>query len=432
MKRKKLILVSLDALSGTDFPYVKTLPHFSKIIEEGAYCTREASVYPSLTFPSHASIITGCVPASHGIVNNYIFAPFEPIPKWNFYASNLRRRAIWDYAAENGKEVLSISWPVSAGGGMKYSMPEMSPAKPKIWNAANFFRQIYVLGRYGTPSFGIKTLLSERGLPSAWFLGKQPHLDFSMMRSFLKAIEDSRFDIALLHIYGLDDAKHSKGTRDPLVKKYLQAYDKFVGQLMEYQERRRDENITLVFTGDHSQKDVKLAIYGNRLLERLGYAEYKNGKLVSYKAYLDSCDGMAYIYIKDKNPGKIKEHLKHALKGLPGIQAVMEPEQFKPLGCDYKADLVLEAEDGYSFESGYDEKAFSTEDGIVKNHYKALHGYLPSKPDYQTMFFCYGPDVAAKRLDEMCITDILPTVSWWLGMKTDPVDGICRKEVWSL
>lgn len=115
MKKKKLLLISLDALSCTDFAYIQTLPNFQRLIAEGAYCPNETSVYPSLTFPCHASIATGCVPDSHGIVNNYILNPFSKLPKWNFYASNLKRKAIWDYAAENGKRVLNMSWPVSAG-----------------------------------------------------------------------------------------------------------------------------------------------------------------------------------------------------------------------------------------------------------------------------------------------------------------------------
>lgn len=35
MKRKKILLVSLDALGDTDLEYVRTLPNFSKIMREG-------------------------------------------------------------------------------------------------------------------------------------------------------------------------------------------------------------------------------------------------------------------------------------------------------------------------------------------------------------------------------------------------------------
>ena len=73
MKRKKLLLISLDALCESDFETVRNLPNFSKIITEGAYCPHVNAVYPSLTFPCHTSIATGCTPDTHRIVNNYVF-----------------------------------------------------------------------------------------------------------------------------------------------------------------------------------------------------------------------------------------------------------------------------------------------------------------------------------------------------------------------
>ncbi|MFT4105200.1 MAG: ectonucleotide pyrophosphatase/phosphodiesterase [Lacrimispora sp.] len=428
MKRKKLILVSLDALSCTDLKYVKTLPHFSRIMEEGAYCTHVHSVYPSLTFPSHASIATGCRPSSHGIVNNYVLDPFAKIQKWNFYASNLKRRAIWDYANESGKRLMSMSWPVSAGAHMAYSMPEMSPVKPKVWNMDSFVRQMKVLCKYGTPGFAVRTLLADRALPKAWFLGKQPHLDLSMMNRFLDALNRYDFDIALLHIYGLDDAKHTDGIYSKKSRYYLRQYDKFVGQLMEYARQRDNEDVTLLFTGDHSQKQVSYAIHGNMVLERLGFCVYEKEKLADYRAYLDSGDGMAYIYIKGGDKEPVIAAIKEAFAANRGVSRVMEKEDFEHLGCAKEADLVLEAKDGYYFESGYE--ASADEEGIVESHYKGVHGYLPDGKDYQTMMFAWGEDVAPVKMETMGIIDILPSICHWLNMKTDPMDGIARKEMW--
>ena len=164
MKRKKLLLISLDALCESDFETVRNLPNFSKIITEGAYCPHVNAVYPSLTFPCHTSIATGCTPDTHRIVNNYVFDPYAEKPSWNFYASNIKCKAIWDYARESGKRVLSMSWPVSSGAKMTYSIPEMSPAKPRIWNAQNFMRQVNIVRRYGTPGFAVRTMLETKGL----------------------------------------------------------------------------------------------------------------------------------------------------------------------------------------------------------------------------------------------------------------------------
>lgn len=432
MKKKKLILISLDALSCTDFAYIEKLPNFSKLITEGAYCPNEFSVYPSLTFPCHASIATGCVPNSHGIVNNYLFNPFSRLPKWNFYASNLKRKAIWDYAAENGKKVLNMSWPVSAGAAATYSMPEMSPAKPKEWNMDSFFRQLGIFLRYGTPAFAIRTLLSDKRLPQAWFLGKQPVLDECMMRSFLKAIRTCDFDIGMLHIYGLDDARHTQGNKADICQEYLKKYDRFIGKLLTYSKERPEENITLMITGDHAQKDVTYAIYGNMILEQHGLCRYENGVLKQYTAYLDGCDGMAYIYLHENcpNPEVIQEQLRDIFSTCRGIKKVMTGPEAAAIGSDARASLVLEADDGYSFEAGYEPEAEYTDDKIIESHYQALHGYLPNAPDYQTMFFCYGADVNAVRIDQMCITDILPSICQWMGFHMEPADGTARTEIW--
>lgn len=431
MKRKKLLLISLDALCESDLAYVKRLPNFRRLMEEGAWCGRETSVYPSLTFPCHASIATGCNPGSHGIVNNYLFLPFEKLHKWNFYASNLKRRAIWDYASEAGLKVLSMSLPVSAGADMAYSMPEMSPAKPKIWNMANFFRQLEVFRRYGTPGFAIRAFLSKKELPKAWFLGKQPQLDQAMMQCFEEAIRKEDFDIALLHIYGLDDAKHCVGTAGPQVEKYLRAYDRFIGRLIRYSEERTDENVTLVFTGDHGQKDVKYAIFGNMLLKKLGLASYDNDTLTDYKVYMDSCDGMAYLYRENGVSDDVFEQALDAFRALPGVKQVLLPEEFTELGCDPEASAVLEAEDGYSFESGYEVRALGEEHCTIISEYKGLHGYDPEADGYHTMFFCYGNDVAAKEIDQMRIIDILPTVLKWYGIEPDQnMDGKAVEGIW--
>lgn len=432
MKKKKLLLISLDALSCTDFAFIQKLPNFSRLIAEGAYCPNETSVYPSLTFPCHASIATGCVPGTHGIVNNYLFDPFCKLPKWNFYASNLKRKALWDYAAENGKRVLNMSWPVSAGASAAYSMPEMSPAKPKEWNIDSFFRQLGVFFRYGTPGFATRVLLSDKRLPQAWFLGKQPVLDECMMRSFLKAIRTCDFDIGMLHIYGLDDAKHTQGNRAKECQNYLKKYDRFIGKLLEYQKERHDENVTLMITGDHAQKDVTYAIYGNMLLEQHGLCRYEDGVLKEYQAYLDGCDGMAYLYLREgcPDPDAVTKQLREMFEHCRGVKMIMTGQEASPLGSDARAALVLEADDDYSFESGYEAEAQNAEDKIIKSHYRALHGYLPDAPDYQTMFFCHGEDVNAVRLGEMCITDILPSIGQWMGFCMEPTDGIARTELW--
>ena len=47
MKSKRLIVVSLDALSSIDFDMFSKLPNFKKFIRHAACCRQVRSVYPS-------------------------------------------------------------------------------------------------------------------------------------------------------------------------------------------------------------------------------------------------------------------------------------------------------------------------------------------------------------------------------------------------
>ena len=63
MKSKRLIVISLDALGSTDFEMFSQLPNFKKFIDHAAFCRQVRSVYPSLTYPAHTTIVTGRPPA---------------------------------------------------------------------------------------------------------------------------------------------------------------------------------------------------------------------------------------------------------------------------------------------------------------------------------------------------------------------------------
>ena len=65
-ERNRLIVLSLDAVGSMDLPYMNTLPHFRAFFKRAAGCGRVLSVYPSLTYPAHTSIVTGLYPARHG------------------------------------------------------------------------------------------------------------------------------------------------------------------------------------------------------------------------------------------------------------------------------------------------------------------------------------------------------------------------------
>ena len=68
--KNKLFVISVDALVREDIAYLESKPNFSRIMAGRAEVDRVRSVYPALTYPAHATLITGCRPEKHGVCDN--------------------------------------------------------------------------------------------------------------------------------------------------------------------------------------------------------------------------------------------------------------------------------------------------------------------------------------------------------------------------
>lgn len=101
--KKKLVVLSVDSLFDEDMEFLKTLPNFKKILDQGCYAEGGMrSVYPSFTYPAHASIITGTWPEFHGIYHNEKLDVGNPSPDWYWYHKDLKVDTILDVAHRQG------------------------------------------------------------------------------------------------------------------------------------------------------------------------------------------------------------------------------------------------------------------------------------------------------------------------------------------
>ncbi len=78
-----VIMISIDGLMPDNYtaPELRGLkiPNLIQMKNEGAYAEGVEGIYPTVTYPSHTTLVTGQRPALHGIVQNRIFeAPTAP------------------------------------------------------------------------------------------------------------------------------------------------------------------------------------------------------------------------------------------------------------------------------------------------------------------------------------------------------------------
>jgi len=132
--QRALLLISIDGMrpdyvTAADEHGLK-IRNLRRILAQGAHSSGVRGVLPTVTYPSHTTILTGVWPVRHGIFNNLTFDPagtnFEG---WYWYSEDIRVPTLWEAAAKAGYRVGSVSWPVSVGA------PGVSDLIPEYWRA---------------------------------------------------------------------------------------------------------------------------------------------------------------------------------------------------------------------------------------------------------------------------------------------------------
>ena len=75
--KKKLFVLSMDAMVREDIAYLETKPNFKRIMEKRAEVDKVLTVYPASTYPAHTTLMTGCYPGKHGVFANFQLKTFN-------------------------------------------------------------------------------------------------------------------------------------------------------------------------------------------------------------------------------------------------------------------------------------------------------------------------------------------------------------------
>lgn len=427
-KTKFLFVISFDGLATLDFEYISKLPNFKEFIEKASYCKKVYSVYPTLTYPAHATIVTGKYPKNHGIINNTLLQLNRKKPDWYWKRQYLKGETLYDLAIEKGMKVAAILWPVTAKSKIQYNMPEVLANRP--WQ-----NQIIVSMLNGTPLYQYRLNKNFGHLRSGV---RQPNLDNFAHEAFLDTIKSKRPNLSLVHYTDLDTTRHIHGFHSQNVVEALERHDRRLGEIINtLKENGIYEESTIVLLGDHSSLDEDKVVNLNVLLREKGYISINNkGNIADYKAIVKNCDGSAYIYLKDKENVKLKEEIYNLLKEFNEdfncIEFIYNSEEAANFGADPKCTFMLEANKGYYFLDEFEGEVIrevkDQDIGVVPDFTRSTHGYSPFKENYTTVFMAAGKGVRKGAvIEEMNLIDEGPTLGKLLGIELKEADG---KVIW--
>ncbi len=421
-----LIIISFDGLATEDIAYLREKTGFKRFLERASGSAHVKSIYPSVTYPAHASIITGCYPKRHAIVDNTKNQPQRyQNPDWFWYKKDIKVETLYDIAKQKGYSIAALLWPTTGRADIDYNMPE-------IFSNRKWTSQMMVSLYAGSPIFQSNMSLKHGALRD----GKnQPALDNFTHAVTLSTLSDHQPDMLLAHYTDLDSIRHLYGHSGKEAMASLDRHDVRLNQLMDaLAEIEKYKDAYIVILGDHSSIDVTHGMSLNKMLIDWGYLKQRDDRFYDVKAFAKSCDGSSYIYLYDES---IKADLSAKIKQLQSNYSdafyIVEREQMDIMGADETAFLMLEALPPYHFV----EDALTSFIEHISNipYYKgnnltAVHGFDPNRSNYDTVFFLRGPKLAAGvDLGAMSLVDIAPTIASVMGWQMKDVDGSSKHEM---
>ncbi|WP_314061879.1 ectonucleotide pyrophosphatase/phosphodiesterase [uncultured Vagococcus sp.] len=389
--QKKLVVISIDAMGAEDLVGdLSMTPTLESFKAEGTHVQEVEPIYPSLTYPSHTSIVTGVYPKSHGIINNTKLQPEATSPDWFWYRKDVQVPTLYDVAHEQGLKTAAFLWPVTAKSKVDYNIAEIFPNR--IWN-----NQVLVSLQASSPLFLFEMNRKFGKLRQGI---KQPFLDDFVTACAVETLKSKQPDLTLIHLVDMDSQRHAHGVRSTEAQDAFLRQDKRVKAIIDAtKEAGTYDQTVFAILGDHYQIDVSKMIRLNHEFASRGWQEA--GKLGTTKrgwqVFAKSCDGSTYIYCNRDSPVATKD-IRDVIESVEGVEVIYTTEEVKAQGGASNCTFMVEAKRGYYFndESQGPTIEMVEDDEIgLPNRYKAVHGFSPKKENYQTTIMFKGPGIKA-------------------------------------
>jgi arylsulfatase A-like enzyme len=413
---ERVIIISLDGFPAHEFEaHRASLPNLDALAKAGVH-GRSLTVAPSVTWPAHTSLITGTLPARHGVVGNrwldrtrWKVAHAWKQPK----EDSVRVRTLYDVAKAAGLRTAGLLWPHTRGA------PGLDLNIPEVFSKADF-------KRFVTPS--LAKSLRAAGVAvddlAKFSSTEDVLLDGTISSAAEVVIAKHDPHLLLLHFCTADSWGHRFGPETDVYRRGLGFYDSYVGRVIAAVEKsgRRDQTAIFVVS-DHGFFVTTHQVDAEKLLVRAGLPT-KSVRIVSN-------GHLAYVYVAE-GPGRaaLIAKARKALEGEPKIERVLAPEEFAAIGLPLPTDnpavgdlVVLSRTDG----------RFGKIPGkaiVGRPKYKGTHGHLPEAGPNRPLFIASGAGIRARAAGiEMRNIDVAPTAARLLGLALpQPLDGAVRSD----
>ncbi|HET7231871.1 MAG TPA: ectonucleotide pyrophosphatase/phosphodiesterase [Longimicrobium sp.] len=413
-----VVMASVDAMRP-EFYCDETwpAPTLQQLGFEGVRADGVRTVFPSLTYPAHTTLVTGALPARHGVTHNRPFVAGGRTEAWMWEASRIRVPTLWEAVRAAGGTAASVGWPVTVGANIDWNVPDVWPehyaqdgfiaSVRAATTPDGLFDELEreATGRLRGENFGLGWLTRENRVGD--------------IAAYL--FERYRPTLLLMHLIGTDHMQHERGRNNPMTRRAVGAADRAIGQVVETVERLELRGrVAFVIVGDHGSINRHTQLRPNAWLAAAGLLG--GGEADGWRAAFHADGGSAFLRLRDPADAGAAGEVRAVLDARPGgvrrLFRVVERAELDALGADPEAAFALAALPGIEFSD------LSEAPDVLPVH-GATHGYHPDEPEMRTGFIGAGagfrPGAAAPLLPIECVA---PTVAALLGIPFQAPDGI--------
>lgn len=412
-----VVLVSIDGLRPADVLQARQrglrLPNLQRFLTRGSYAHDVRGVLPTLTYPSHTTLLTGVSPQRHGIVNNLTFDPYNKNQYgWDWYASDIQVPTLWDAARAAGLTTANLHWPVSVGAPVDWNLPQ-------IWRTGTPDDR-KLLAALATP--GLLPELEKQLGPYPLGINEALDGDRRRARFAAKLLALHKPQFMTVYFASLDHNEHKYGPGSAQANKVLEAIDTLVGEVVAAARKVHPDGIVAVVS-DHGFAPVQQDVNLYAPFIQAGLIMLKGSKVTDWQATPWNAGGSAAIVLREPNNAALRDKVARLIARLQadpayGIDRVLDHAQLMAQGGAPTASWFVMFKSGY--EMGINPAASMPSPG----HYRGMHGYDPTMPAMRSTFLIEGRGIPTGRdLGSIDMRDIAPTIAALLGASLPQAQG---------
>lgn len=406
--------------------YRLRIPNLLTLRNGGAHAVGIESVYPSLSNPAHATMVTGVLPTDHGITADFPFdeATGAAATKPHWLAQEIKTETIWELARRDGLSTAAIGWPLSAGAAINFNLPVAFDAQGSQTDQAT-------LRQYINPPDLLDQLSAVRSpfTPTAKKIAPevaaaQAQDEFRVEAAAL-LIEKHRPNLLLVQLNSLKVVQQQHGLQSAQVVATLERLDAALAKITGAIEGAKlTSDTTFFLLADSGATGVEREFRPNVLLARKGFLTADaQGRITSWRAVAQTFGGSAAVFIKNPQDEATARAVEKLFSDLAGeddspLWRVTPQRGAAKLGADPRAVLYLDAAPLYTLSARIDESRYG------RAATRTAQGHLPSRAEMRMTLIISGKGIkTGTKIEYVRLLDIAPTVARLIGLEMKRARG---------